>query len=148
MSATIYPPLTAYRIHRDDGTSYVTSMAAGVTLEQARAYFIGQTEFDDTETIRFIRSTVIAVTPCAGTPHSRIEREIALAQSERTARSIHRQACELHRLNTPPKEGDIINDPTNTDSIHFESLLLTPVRPGRIVVAAATNYARRNPWRG
>ena len=44
--------------------------------------------------------------------------------------------------------GDIINDPNNTDSIHFESLLLTPVRPGRIVVAPATNYAHRNPWRG
>ena len=63
MIATVYAPLTAYRIHRDDGTSYVTSMAAGVTLEQARAYFIGQTEFDDIETIRFIRSTVIEVTP-------------------------------------------------------------------------------------
>jgi hypothetical protein len=36
----------------------------------------------------------------ATTTHSGIEREIALAQSERTARSIHRQACELHRLNT------------------------------------------------
>jgi len=33
------------------------------------------------------------------TPNT-MEREIALAQSERTARSIHRQACELHRLNT------------------------------------------------
>jgi hypothetical protein len=36
----------------------------------------------------------------ATTTHSGIAREIALAQSERTARSIHRQACELHRLNT------------------------------------------------
>jgi hypothetical protein len=35
----------------------------------------------------------------AATTHSGIEREIALAQSDRTARSIHRQACELHRIN-------------------------------------------------
>jgi len=34
------------------------------------------------------------------TTPSTMEREIALAQSERTARSIHRQVCELHRLNT------------------------------------------------
>lgn len=34
------------------------------------------------------------------TTPSTIEREIALAQSERTARSIYRQVCELHRLNT------------------------------------------------
>jgi hypothetical protein len=62
MIAPVNLPLTAYRVHRDDGTSYVTSMAAGVTLEQARAYFIGLTESDDTETLRFIRSTVIDVT--------------------------------------------------------------------------------------
>jgi hypothetical protein len=68
MSATTFPPLTAYRIHHDDGTSYVASMAAGVTLKQARAYFIGVTESDDTEEIRFIRRTVIAVTPFAATP--------------------------------------------------------------------------------
>lgn len=35
--------LTAFRITRNDGTSYVTNMAKGVTLEQARAHFIGQT---------------------------------------------------------------------------------------------------------
>jgi len=36
----------------------------------------------------------------SATTPSTMEREIALAQSERTARSIHRQVCELHRLNT------------------------------------------------
>lgn len=30
-----YPPLTAFRIFFDDGTNYATSMAAGVTLQQA-----------------------------------------------------------------------------------------------------------------
>jgi hypothetical protein len=68
MSATTFPPLTAYRITHDDGTSYVATMAAGVTLKQARAYFIGLTESDDTEEIRFIRRTVVAVTPLAATP--------------------------------------------------------------------------------
>lgn len=33
--------LPAYRVHRDDGTSYVTSMAIGITLEMARDYFLG-----------------------------------------------------------------------------------------------------------
>lgn len=37
--------LTAYRVHLDNGTDYVTSMAATVTPEQARAYFVGQ-EFE------------------------------------------------------------------------------------------------------
>ena len=49
--STTYPPLTAYRVHRSDGSSYVTSMAAGVTLADARAYFIGSTQYlDDAET--------------------------------------------------------------------------------------------------
>jgi hypothetical protein len=38
----VYPPLTAYRVYLDNGTNYVTSMAAGVTLKQAREYFMGQ----------------------------------------------------------------------------------------------------------
>lgn len=37
-----YPPLTAYRIHLSDGTSYITDMAADVTLEMAEAYFLHQ----------------------------------------------------------------------------------------------------------
>lgn len=35
-------PLTAYKITLSDGSSYVTSMAAGVTLADARSYFLGQ----------------------------------------------------------------------------------------------------------
>lgn len=35
--------LPAYRVTAKDGTSYVTSMAAGITLEEARSYFVGQT---------------------------------------------------------------------------------------------------------
>ena len=38
----VYPPLTAYRVFLSNGTNYVTSMAAGVTLQQARDYFMGQ----------------------------------------------------------------------------------------------------------
>ncbi len=34
--------LPAYRVHLSDGSNYVISMAAGITLEDARAYFIGK----------------------------------------------------------------------------------------------------------
>ena len=37
-----FPPLTAYRITYQDGSTSETSMAAGVTLDQAREYFIGK----------------------------------------------------------------------------------------------------------
>lgn len=37
-----YPPLTAYRVFMSDGTDYVTSMAADVTLEMAQDYFVGK----------------------------------------------------------------------------------------------------------
>lgn len=33
--------MPAFRVHLSDGTSYVTSMARGVTLRAAREYFIG-----------------------------------------------------------------------------------------------------------
>jgi len=36
-----YPPLTAYRIKYSDGSDMITSMAAGVTLDDAKSYFIG-----------------------------------------------------------------------------------------------------------
>lgn len=43
-----YPPLTSYRVHLDNGTSYETDMAAGVSLQDAQDYFIGQSfEQDD-----------------------------------------------------------------------------------------------------
>ena len=34
--------MTAYRVTYDDGSSHMTSMAHGITLDEARAYFIGQ----------------------------------------------------------------------------------------------------------
>lgn len=37
------PTMPAFRVHLADGTSYVTSMTVGVTLEMALAYFKGQT---------------------------------------------------------------------------------------------------------
>ena len=33
--------LTAYRVIYNNGTSYVTDMAAGVTLQMAQDYFLG-----------------------------------------------------------------------------------------------------------
>ena len=44
-----YLPLTAYRVTYDDGTSRVTDMAATVTLQMARDYFLGH-RFEITET--------------------------------------------------------------------------------------------------
>ena len=35
-------PLTAYTVTMSDGSFYTTNMAAGITLEEARAYFFGQ----------------------------------------------------------------------------------------------------------
>lgn len=46
-TTTAFAPLTAYRVHRSDGSIYITNMAAGVTLDQARAYFIGSFQWDD-----------------------------------------------------------------------------------------------------
>ena len=34
--------LTAYRVYLSDGTNYVTNMAQGITLTQAKGYFLGQ----------------------------------------------------------------------------------------------------------
>ncbi len=33
--------LPAYRVYYEDGSSYVTSMANGITLQDARKYFVG-----------------------------------------------------------------------------------------------------------
>jgi hypothetical protein len=60
-TAPISKPLPAYKITRDDGISYVTSMAANVTLADARAYFLGQVQTDEDPSGRETRSTVVAV---------------------------------------------------------------------------------------
>ncbi|CAB4171818.1 hypothetical protein UFOVP930_22 [uncultured Caudovirales phage] len=39
--------MPAFRVHLDDGTSYVTSMAHGVTLDDARAYFVGSVQTEE-----------------------------------------------------------------------------------------------------
>ncbi len=44
------PEMPAFRVHKDDGTNYITSMAMGTTLEQARAYFVGQRQTNSDET--------------------------------------------------------------------------------------------------
>jgi hypothetical protein len=45
----VYPPLTEYLVIYSDGERRPTSLAAGITLEQAREYFIGK-RFEITET--------------------------------------------------------------------------------------------------
>ena len=42
METRKYPSLTAYTVTMSDGSFYTTNMAAGITLEEARAYFLGQ----------------------------------------------------------------------------------------------------------
>lgn len=56
-----YPPLTAYRVTNADGTSYITSMAAGVTLDEAREYFLGSWTDEDPETGKETKRTVVNV---------------------------------------------------------------------------------------
>lgn len=54
--------LTAYRVTYDDGSSYCTAMAAGVTLTDARNYFMGKTFVDECpETGRETRRVVTQV---------------------------------------------------------------------------------------
>ena len=54
--------LPAFKVTRDDGNSYVTSMAIGTTLESARKYFIGALFTDeDCETGKEHHWTAIAV---------------------------------------------------------------------------------------
>lgn len=47
-ASILAPELPAYRIFRNDGGNYVTSMAKGISLIEARAYFLGQS-FTDTD---------------------------------------------------------------------------------------------------
>jgi hypothetical protein len=59
-----YPPLTAYRITRSDGSSYVTDMAADITLKDASDYFMGQRQYLDASERKSVTVTgVEQVTP-------------------------------------------------------------------------------------
>jgi len=42
MATDVNNGLPAYRVIYEDGDSYVTSMAKGITLDEAKKYFIGQ----------------------------------------------------------------------------------------------------------
>ena len=54
--------LPAYIITYDDGTNQVVSMADGITLEEARAYYVGQSFVDeDPATGRETTRTAVAV---------------------------------------------------------------------------------------
>jgi hypothetical protein len=56
-------PLPAFRVTYGDGESYVTSMAAGVTLAEARAYFVGTRHtMSDEKTTKTV-ATVEEMTP-------------------------------------------------------------------------------------
>ena len=54
--------MPAFRVHLNDGTSYVTSMAHGVTLDNARAYLVGTVQTEENfETGAEIRRIVLSV---------------------------------------------------------------------------------------
>jgi hypothetical protein len=53
-------PLTAYRIHLSNGTSYATNMAHNVTLEDAKDYF-HNASIEQADERTFLR--VVDVTP-------------------------------------------------------------------------------------
>jgi hypothetical protein len=55
--------LPAYRVHLSDGSSYITSMAHGITLDQAKAYFVGQWFVQNDETTHLQAVNVEAVEP-------------------------------------------------------------------------------------
>lgn len=55
-----YPALTSYKITLDNGTSYETDMAAGVTLQEAQDYFIQSFEQDDGSLARGVSVEKIA----------------------------------------------------------------------------------------
>jgi hypothetical protein len=55
-------PLPAYRIHLNDGTSYVTSMAIGISLADATAYFLSQVQTDEDDLGHESTRTVINIT--------------------------------------------------------------------------------------
>ena len=49
--------LPAYRVTYEDGSSYITSMSPGITLEKARAYFVGVLHvMDDEVTMKRVAS--------------------------------------------------------------------------------------------
>ena len=63
----VCPPLTAYTVTLSDGSFYTTNMAAGVTLEQARAYFLGNW-FEQSDEKTMLQA--VAVDPYVdGEPH-------------------------------------------------------------------------------
>ncbi len=53
--------LPAYRVYLSDGSTYVTSMAQGVTIGQARAYFVGQwfTQSDEVTKLQAVKVTEV-----------------------------------------------------------------------------------------
>lgn len=56
--------LPTFRVYYDNGTSYVTNMAVGITLKQARSYFITGDPIvlaEDEKTGLEIKATVIRV---------------------------------------------------------------------------------------
>lgn len=105
MTAT-YPPLAAYRVHRSDGTSYVTNMAAAVTLADARAYFLGKTFTDECpETGRETTWRCVGVTELSGSLRLLTEAEDSAARVK-IAR-IRSQMFNLNQAEQAAAEAEI-----------------------------------------
>jgi hypothetical protein len=54
--------LPAFKISLSDGSSYITSMAAGISLEAARAYFLGHwfTQSDEVTQLQAVQVEIAA----------------------------------------------------------------------------------------
>lgn len=62
--------LPAFKIHLNDGTSYITSMAANVNLAMARRYFLGMRQTKEDEQGREYTLRVVAVSQVQTVPPS------------------------------------------------------------------------------
>ena len=76
--------LPAFKITRNDGSSYTTSMAQGVTLKDATEYFMNQVQVDENfETGKETRRTVVKVERVLDdTPQLRTRRAEAYLKGE------------------------------------------------------------------
>jgi hypothetical protein len=67
MSEEKYAPLSAFVVSYSDGRSRVVNMAAGITLKQARLYFVGNWfEFNESEPTVQCTGVELFTEPCNG----------------------------------------------------------------------------------
>lgn len=81
--------LPAFRVHLDDGTSYVTSMAHGVTLADARAYFVGSVQTEENEETGKETRRIVSSVEAAGEDGT----DRALSQYDARVAELEAEGC-------------------------------------------------------